>query len=309
MRLSVAIATYNGAEYVEEQLKSIMNQSRPVDEVIICDDQSTDNTVEVVQGFIERNGLAPAWRIEVNPKNLGYASNFMGAVKKTTGDLIFFCDQDDIWVDDRIKDMEQIMLENKDIQLLGSEFEPFVSSEDAPSVPKWELKQFKNDKSLVKLEYKPENIFIGCQGCTMCVRRSFIDETMGYWFEGWAHDEYVWKLALCKGGLYMYHAYTLKRRLHSTNVTMHKMRNLPKRIKFLEDLLLSHEATLKYAKAIGLSASQQKLLERNIKATKLRIELLSKKKLFNTFKLLLFYHDCYHKARAILVELYMAVKG
>ena len=102
MKLSVAIATYNGAEYVEEQLESIRTQSRPVDEVVICDDKSSDNTVEIVESFINKNNLGDSWRIEVNPENLGYASNFIGAARKTTGDLIFFCDQDDIWLPDRV---------------------------------------------------------------------------------------------------------------------------------------------------------------------------------------------------------------
>jgi len=309
MKLSVAIATYNGEEYIEEQLASILQQSRAVDEVVICDDQSSDNTVAVVQNFIEKHGLAPAWRIEVNEKNLGYASNFIGAAKKTIGDLIFFCDQDDIWLPDRIKEMEEVMQQNPGVQLLGSEFEPFTSTNDAPSVPDWELKQFKNDKSLAKFDWNSKNIFIGCQGCTMCIRRSFFEETIPYWFTGWAHDEYVWKLALCRDGLYMYHAHTLRRRLHSTNVTLHKMRNLPKRIKFLEELLLSHKATLQYATDIGLEYKKLHLLERNIKATELRIALLKDKKYFNTVKLALCYFDCYHKSRAIPVELMMAIKG
>ena len=308
MKISVEMASYNGAEYIEEQLQSILNQSRPVDEVIICDDRSKDNTVEVVRDFIEKNSLSPAWRIEVNDKNLGYASNFMKAAKMTTGELVFFCDQDDIWLPNRIHDMEQIMKKNEQIMLLGSEFEPFSCSEDAPEVPKWELKQHKNDKSLQKLEFNSNNIFIGCQGCTMCMRKSFLEQIDRYWYAGWAHDEYVWKLALCMDGLYMYHAYTLKRRLHSSNVTMHKMRNLPKRIKFLEDLLKSHEATLTFAKDIGLEKKKIRLLERNIKAVKLRIELLRDKKYFNTVLLLLGYADCYHKSRSIPVELMMAIK-
>ena len=309
MKLSVAIATYNGAEYVEEQLESIRTQSRPVDEVVICDDKSSDNTVEIVESFINKNNLGDSWRIEVNPENLGYASNFIGAARKTTGDLIFFCDQDDIWLPDRVKEMEAVMAVNQNILLLGSEFEPFVSGENAQVVPEWELKQIKNDKSLVKKEWSPENIFIGCQGCTMCIRRSFFEEIDAYWYKGWAHDEYVWKLALCRDGLYMYHAYTLKRRLHSANVSLSKMRDLPKRIKFLEELLLSHKATLKFASDIKLDDKKLRLLKRNIKATELRIALLKDKKYFNTVKLLLCYFDCYHKSRSIPVELYMAIKG
>ncbi len=308
MKISVAMATYNGADYIEEQLESIRIQTRPVDEVIICDDQSKDATVAVVQEYIKKHALEESWKITLNPKNLGYASNFMGAVEKTSGDLVMFCDQDDIWLPDRVKEMEQLMKEHPDMMLLGSEFEPFVSSEHAASVPEWELKQHKNDKSLEKKTFNPENIFIGCQGCTMCMRREFLDKTFSYWYAGWAHDEYAWKLALCMDGLYMYHAYTLRRRLHDANVSLNKMRNLPKRVVFLRALEESHKKTLQFAEDTGMTEKQKKLLQRNIKATKLRIELLENKKYFNTVKLALAYRDCYHKKRSIPVELYMALK-
>ena len=101
IRTSVAMATYNGAEYVVEQLESIRTQSMPVDEVIIHDDRSTDDTVAIVEKYIREHGLERTWKVSQNPKNLGYAANFIGAVKETEGEYIFFCDQDDIWVPDR----------------------------------------------------------------------------------------------------------------------------------------------------------------------------------------------------------------
>lgn len=308
MKISVAMATYNGAGYVEEQLESIRLQTMPVDEVRICDDCSGDRTVEVVQTYIRKHGLEESWSIEINSRNLGYASNFMKAVGQTTGDYVFFCDQDDIWIEDRVERMVGLMEQHTDMLLLGSEFDSFVSSEDAPSVPGWERKRMRHDESLEKMTYNPANIFIGCQGCTMCMRRGLLGRAMPYWYTGWAHDEFVWKLALCMDGLYMYHSYTLKRRLHSNNVTMHKVRDISKRLKYLTDLQDSHMATLKFARENALTQPQIALLEKNIKATRLRIELLRDRKLWNIVPLTLFYRDCYHKCRAIPVELMMAVR-
>jgi glycosyltransferase involved in cell wall biosynthesis len=309
MKISVAMATYNGEKYIVEQLESIRTQTMPVDEVRICDDCSTDDTVKVVREYLKEHGLEDTWSITVNEHNLGYASNFMKAVRKTSGEYIFFCDQDDIWIPDRIEKMVKIMDTHEHIMLLGSEFEPFASTADAPSVPKWELRQFKNDGSLEKKKFNAGNIFIGCQGCTMCLRRKLINKTYAYWYDGWAHDEYAWKMALCMDGLYVYHSYTLKRRLHSTNVTMRKVRSKDKRIKYLRDLIDSHEATLKYILKHGAEPRKVRLLERNIKAAKLRIALLEDKNYFNTVKLILGYSDCYHKRRAIPVEIYMALKS
>lgn len=308
MKISVAMATYKGAEFVEEQLESIRTQTRAVDEVIICDDQSPDDTVEVIRKFIAKYHLEGSWHLEVNPKNLGYASNFIGALKKTTGDLIFFCDQDDIWVPERVAEMERIMSEHKEILLLGSEFEPFSDSEGALEVPKWELKQQKNDRSLEKKVFCAANVFIGSQGCTMCMRRELLEKCMEYWYPGWAHDEFVWKMALCLDGLYMYHAFTVRRRLHSANASLNKMHQMEKRIRFLEELVKSHEATLSFAKVCGLDQKKLKLLEQNIKATKMRVDLLKNRKYLNTIKLFFGYSHCYHKKRSIPVELLMAIK-
>lgn len=309
MRVSVAMATYNGANYIEEQLDSIRKQTRAVDEVIICDDCSKDQTVAIVKEYINKHQLQNNWRIDVNEKNIGYGSNFVQAIKKTTGDIIFFCDQDDIWVEHRVDIMTTLMEENKQILMLGSEFEPYRCSEDAPSIPSWELRRLKGNNELEQLKFQGENIFIGCEGCSMCIRKDFFSQILPYWYEGWAHDEFVWKMSLCLDGAYVYHGITLRRRLHSTNVTMHKMRDKNKRIKFLEDLLRSHEAMMNYAKDQKLNKKAVHLIHRNIISVKLRIELLRDKKYFNTFKLCFLFFNCYHSKKSIPVELYMSLKG
>ncbi len=307
-RLSVAIATYKGENFIEQQLQSIIDQTCPVDEIIIRDDRSPDNTAEVIRNFIEKNNLSSVIDFKINPANKGYASNFVGALRETSGDYIFFCDQDDIWCPDRVENMVKALETHPDAMLIGSEFEPFKSSADAPDVPAWELKKFKNDDSMEKLSFNSENIFIGCQGCTMAMRRSFIDRVDKYWYEGWAHDEFVWKLALSMGGLYFYHRVTLKRRLHSDNVTLHKEHKKEQRLKYLTELKKSHERTLKFLVENGRTDSGEvSLMKRHIRATDLRIGLIRDKKIINTF-ILLAYTDCYHKKRSIPVELLMVFK-
>lgn len=309
MKVSVAMATYNGVSYVEEQLDSILRQTRAVDEVIICDDCSIDNTVTVVKEFIHQHQLQSNWRIEVNEKNLGFGSNFNQAVMKTTGDIIFFCDQDDIWIEDRVQVMTALMEERQEILMLGSEYKPFESTSDAYKASSRDLAKFKNDKSLEHLRLQAKTIFIGYLGCSMCIRRSFFDQIQPYWFEGWAHDEFVWKLALCQDGAYIYHGITLKRRLHSENVSMGKMRDVKKRVKFLEELQKSHEATLKFAEDHYLDNETIRLIEKNINSVNLRIGLLKEKKYLNTIRLCLKYFKYYHSQKSIPVELYMAIRG
>lgn len=306
--VSVAMATYNGEKFIEEQLDSILNQTYPVNEIIIRDDISEDNTAAVIQDFIKNRGIEDKIDFRINEKNLGYASNFMGALRETKGDYVFFCDQDDIWLEDRVENMINALENKPDALMIGSEFEPFKCDNDAPDVPGWELSKFKNDGSMEKLSFNSENIFIGCQGCTMAMRRNFLDKIDKYWYEGWAHDEYVWKLALSMEGLYFFHRVTLKRRLHSNNVTLHTEHQKEKRLKYLENLKKSHVRTLKFiCDTEGFNNDKAQLMRRHIKATNLRIDLIRNRKLFDSV-ILLGYGDCYHKKRSMPVEFVMAFK-
>lgn len=308
--ISVAMATYNGENYIIEQLESILDQSMKVDEIIIHDDISKDNTAAVVEKYIEAKGLSDIVKFSVNEKNLGYASNFVSALLETSGDYVFFCDQDDIWTRTRVQDMVQVMEENKEIALLGSEFEPFKCSQDAPDVPSWELARFKDDGSVEKLSFNSENIFIGCQGCTMLMTRPFLGDIKDYWYEGWAHDEYVWKLALSMDRLYFFHKTTLKRRLHSSNVTLHKEHKNEQRVRYLTELKKSHEATKRFISECADVTDKEfktRLMDRHIKATGLRLDLIEHRKILNSIRLL-GYMDCYHKRRSIPVELLMAFR-
>ena len=280
MRISVAMATYNGARFITEQLDSIRLQSLPVDQVILRDDGSSDQTLEIVREYLETYELAPAWRITQNGKRLGYAENFRAAMEK-----------------------------RREILVLGSEFVPFTVDPDAPSVSRSVLKSFRGDGSMEHVAWSPAHIFIGSEGCTMCLRREFLEETKKYWYPGWAHDEYAWKLSLCMDGCYILHSVTLRRRMHSGNVSKRKMRDLDRRIAFFRELQKSHETTLRFAEDFGMPEEAKELLRRNIRATTLRIELMEQRKLWNIVPLLWKYRDCYHSKKSLPVEFAMAVRG
>ena len=106
MKISVVMTTYNGEKYVEEQLDSIRVQTRKADEVLIFDDQSSDKTVKIIQHYIDDNKLNN-WKITVNAVNKGWRKNFFDGIQETSGDVIFLCDQDDIWVPDKIEKIQE----------------------------------------------------------------------------------------------------------------------------------------------------------------------------------------------------------
>lgn len=99
-KISVALASYNGSRFIIEQLDSIIHQSIAPDEVIICDDCSTDATFEILEKYASDYPIVKVYR---NESNLGFIKNFEKAAKLCTGDLILFSDQDDIWTNDHIE--------------------------------------------------------------------------------------------------------------------------------------------------------------------------------------------------------------
>lgn len=94
-RISIAMATYNGSKYLLEQLDSLAAQTLCPYELVVTDDGSTDNTLEIVERFSERAPFPV--RIHSNQQRLGYRDNFLSAATLCEGDLVAFCDQDDVW--------------------------------------------------------------------------------------------------------------------------------------------------------------------------------------------------------------------
>lgn len=138
-KFSVAMCTYNGAEFVTEQLDSIAAQTRLPDELIVCDDGSTDATVECVREFA-RNASFPLRLVE-NEKNLGSTKNFERAIALCEGDLIALADQDDVWVPDKLRSLEQA-LADENIGLAFTNGEIVDASLNALSQSVWETIRF-----------------------------------------------------------------------------------------------------------------------------------------------------------------------
>jgi len=99
--VSIALCTYNGERYIEEQLRSIFAQQTPVDEIVVSDDGSSDRTLQIVQRVAEQaTGRNPEVRIHRGRR--GITKNFEYAVEQCRGDVIFLCDQDDVWERDKV---------------------------------------------------------------------------------------------------------------------------------------------------------------------------------------------------------------
>jgi glycosyltransferase involved in cell wall biosynthesis len=100
MKISVALCTYNGVKYIEEQLNSILEQTKLPDEIVVCDDCSTDNTVPVIRRALE--SYTGKLLLVTNPQNIGYKKNFAQSISLCSGDIVFLSDQDDVWAKNKI---------------------------------------------------------------------------------------------------------------------------------------------------------------------------------------------------------------
>ncbi len=97
--VSIALCTYNGDQFLDEQLQSLLAQTYPNLEIVVVDDRSTDNTWEILTGYAN---TYPQFKVHRNEQNLGFVKNFERAVTLCAGELIALCDQDDIWHPEKI---------------------------------------------------------------------------------------------------------------------------------------------------------------------------------------------------------------
>ena len=309
IKISVVIASYNGAGYIEEQLESIRNQTLPPGELIICDDCSTDNTVEVVEKYIKKNNLEDKWSISINEKNLGYADNFDHATLKAKGSLIFFSDQDDVWELNKIEIMTEIMDKHPECKVLCTDYTPWYTSENAPQAPKSILSRMPNNGILEFIKLKRKSVYIGALGCCMCVRKEFYHDVKEYRFSGWAQDDRMWKMAQCAHGCLILHSNLVKHRIHGNNTaTYGKYHTVDRRVSLFADMIKAERQMLKYLEDNKAEKKEISIIKKHILMMGKRISLIKDRKLLKSISLIR-YIPYYERTKSYLVEIYIAIKG
>lgn len=161
MNLSVALCTFNGEKFLEEQLDSILSQTVLPNEIIVCDDVSEDSTFEILQKY--QNQYPSIFQIHRNNENLGYVKNFEKAMVLCSGDLILLCDQDDVWKKDKIESIQNTIIENPKINVICHNIELFGES-NIPEKDYWKTRNFVPNKSnieILEMVFLVGNIFPG----------------------------------------------------------------------------------------------------------------------------------------------------
>ncbi len=140
LTISVALCTYNGEKYLSEQLDSIVRQTRQPDELVVCDDGSTDRTVEVVDKF-SATASFPV-RLFINEQRLGSSRNFGRAIELCQGDVIALSDQDDVWTTNKLASMESFFDSQPDTDALFSDAEIVDQSLQSMGCRLWDVIKF-----------------------------------------------------------------------------------------------------------------------------------------------------------------------
>ncbi len=202
MKISVCMAVYNGEKYIKEQIDSILPQLGLEDELIISDDGSKDNTLEIIGSYKDK-------RIKLlhsNGKNI--IKNFENALQHANGAYIFLSDQDDIWHEDKVK-VSVKHLEEYD--LVFSELEVF--SEDINNT-----KRFYQDKGRKTgiLKNIIKNHYIGA---TMAFRRDILMRALPFPKGIYMHDIWLAMIAEIKGKTFFIEEPLIYYRRHSENAS------------------------------------------------------------------------------------------
>jgi len=116
MKISVCMAVYNGGSYLQPQMLSILAQLRATDEVVVVDDASQDNSVELLSDFMD-----PRVRVFRNDRNLGVLSSFEKAMRLAQGEILFLSDQDDLWLPGKVDKIIEVFSLNPEITMVASD--------------------------------------------------------------------------------------------------------------------------------------------------------------------------------------------
>ena len=211
------MATYNGEKFIEQQLRTILDQTLPPDEVIICDDGSKDNTVKLVQKFIQENDLSRKWKLIQNSENQGYIQNFIHAIALTSGDYIFLSDQDDIFYPEKFAVMVRFMERHEDCLLLNADFESIDASGEKVHSFRSKRRRQKAARKLTFDDWLYESCF---PGFSMCFRESLKEDIIKADITHcYGHDILIGLLAVNRGGNYSINEILSGYRIHDHNTT------------------------------------------------------------------------------------------
>ncbi len=226
-KISVAMATYNGEKYIQEQLLSICCQTRKPDQVVVSDDGSRDGTLDIVH----RIALSEAAQgiefivLTDNPRH-GYNGNFEWASKHCTGDIVFFCDQDDVWLPEKVEAVQNVF-EKLPQATLVAHYASLVDKNGDPMEGTFNDRLKKEEMTAVAPEiysvpwepYLERSVSTPLiNGMVLAARKTMLNrQEFAFPKMSGSHDHWLCFCGLCENGFYFLDRTLTKYRLHGNN--------------------------------------------------------------------------------------------
>lgn len=222
VQISVALGTHNGERFVGEQIASILSQTRPVDEIVLSDDASSDRTVAIVEEAVaahwETHGAAPELVVLRNDPALRVTKNFEQALRRANGDLVALCDQDDVWHPTRIErlaakfDDPAVLFVFSNARQVGAEGE-YLGHDLFEAIAMSPGERGLIDDGRAFEQFMRRNL---ATGATVMLRRSLVDVATPF-PETWLHDEWLAVVAAAFDGVRMHDEVLTDYRQHGNN--------------------------------------------------------------------------------------------
>lgn len=217
--ISIALATYNGANYVREQIDSILCQTVQDFEIVVSDDKSTDDTLAILTSYALSDSR---FHIYENANNLGFKKNFEVVLSKCSGDFVALCDQDDIWLPNHLEILLNEMKNDTQI-VCGKPIFVDENNEELSNMFDYLLMYCHP----ISNEDTARHIFLGrstYQGASMLIRRSFFEKALPIPDGANYHDSWFALLACFMDGFVFVDKPTMRYRRFSDSVTFGDIR-------------------------------------------------------------------------------------
>ncbi len=223
------MASYHSGQYIDLQLGSILPQLNENDEVVIVDDNSTDDTPDRIRAFAD-----PRIRLIVHTQNTGVVRSFEDALSAATGDFLFLCDHDDLWAPDKVQRFREAFDQGPHIQLVMSAVSLIDANGDSFQDARWDRNgQFQRGflRNILKNGY---------QGSALAIRSGLLARVLPFpRNRSYLHDAWIGTLNdRISGGMVFLPEPLLLYRRHRTNVS-HKL-GLRGRMQSRTQLFLDH---------------------------------------------------------------------
>lgn len=223
IRISVCIAVCNGSKYIAMQLSSILDQLESNDEIVICDDNSDDDSIEIIHSFVDDR-----IKLFMNPRRLGHVKNFERAISLAEGEYIYLSDQDDVWLPNRLQMFLDKLINSKNPSLVVGDF-------------------IEVDNNFVKLDSKLNNERLGeytyfkyhfalrilfgkskFYGCCFAFNSSLRERFLPIPSRIEAHDMWIGLTSALFSNVIIINEITLLRRIHGNNLSPRIRRSITK---------------------------------------------------------------------------------